>query len=49
MENNKYLYEPFYKMTNVVDLMYVDYEEKMEREEQEKERAEHDAPSTPFE
>jgi len=34
-------------MTNMVDLMYADYEEKMTREEQEKERSEDNAQSTP--
>lgn len=47
MENNRDLYEDLLKMERMVDVMYADYEEKMEREEWEKERAENDAPSTP--
>ena len=45
MEDEKDLYETFYKMANMVHLMHADYEEKMEREEWEKERVEDDAPS----
>lgn len=39
------LYEAFYKMEIMVDIMYVDYEEKMKKEEREKGREEDDAPS----
>ena len=36
MEDEIDLYDAFYRISNMVDLMYEDYEEKMAREEQEK-------------
>ena len=44
MEDDRDLYEAFYKMANMVDLMYTNYEQKMAREEQEKGRVVDDAP-----
>jgi len=40
------LYEAFYRMENMVDIMYSGYQEKMEKDEYDKERAEDDAPSS---
>jgi len=43
MEKNQDLYEAFYIMENMVDILFADYEEKVAIEEQEKERSEDDA------
>lgn len=43
MENNGDLYEDLLKMKHMVDIIYAYYQEKMEREEREKERAEDNA------
>ena len=45
MEKNKHIYEAFFRMSKMVDILFVDYEEKMEKEEYDKERAKDDAPS----
>jgi len=45
MEKKRYLYEVLLKMACTVDIMYANYEEKMAREEREKERARDDGPS----
>ena len=47
MENNRDLYKDLLRMACMVDIMYADYEEKMEREEWGKEKVEDDAPSSP--
>ena len=45
MEDQKYLFEDLLRITHMVDIIYVDYEEKMANEEQEKERVDDNAPS----
>jgi len=40
--------ESFYRMSKMVYIMYASYEEKMTREEWEKEREKDNAPSTPL-
>lgn len=44
MENNIYLYEGLLGMTRMVEIMSAICEEKLEREEREKERAKDDVP-----
>jgi len=33
MEKDKDIYEAFYRMTNMVDILFADYEDKVEKEE----------------
>lgn len=44
MEDHIDLHEDLYKMINMVDLIYEDYEEKMAIEEREKKREDDNAP-----
>jgi len=48
MEDERDMYEAFYRMSKMVDIIYESYEEKMAREEWEKERVEEDFLSTPL-